>query len=294
MKSIIKYIVDLFMRVHYLFNKNQYKKIKILSTMETIDLIRTKKLSVSRFGDGELLWILEKNKNSFQTNNPLLKERLIEVLTSNNQNMLICLPKVWTDMKENNYLSTRYWRLFLYRNFKKFKKYISNNKIYGNASFTRIYMPLKNKSISKLYFAEIKKIWQNKKITIIEGENTKLGINNDLFNNTLSLERIICPATNAFDNYEKILDQAKQISKENLVLIALGPTATILSYDLSQLGYQAIDIGHIDIEYEWFLKKAKKKIKINGKDVNEVSNTKEEKNIIYNDLYENSIIKRIK
>ena len=293
MKNIIKFIVDLFMKIYYFFNKKQYNKIKILSTIKTIELIRSKRLSVSRFGDGELLWILGKNKNSFQSNNSLLKSKLINVLTSDDKNTLICLPRVWIDMKDNNYSSARYWRLFLYRNFKSFKKYISNNKTYGNASFTRTYMPLKDKSVSKFYFEEIKKIWLNKKVTIIEGKNTRLGVNNDLFDNASSLERIICPATNAFDSYEKILREAKNVSKDNLVLIALGPTATILSYDLAKLGYQAIDIGHIDIEYEWFLKKAKKKISISGKDVNEASNKNEEKKIIYNDIYEKSIIKRI-
>ena len=54
-----------------------------------------------------------------------------------------------------------------------------------------------------------------------------------------------------------------------MILIALGPTATVLAYDLCKEGYQAIDIGHIDIEYEWLLRKATSKIKIKNKYVNE-------------------------
>ena len=45
----------------------------------------------------------------------------------------------------------------------------------------------------------------------------------------------------------------QKLSKNKLILIALGPTATVLSYDLYKLGYHVIDIGHADIEYEWFL-----------------------------------------
>ena len=48
-------------------------------------------------------------------------------------------------------------------------------------------------------------------------------------------------------------------------LIALGPTATVLAYDLFKLGYQSIDIGHLDIEYEWFLRNASSKIAIENK-----------------------------
>lgn len=293
MKEIAKYIVDIFMKINYLINKKQYSSVKILTTLDTIDMIVKNRMSVSRFGDGEFLWILEKNKNTFQVNNPKLKEKLIEVLISDEKKLLICLPKVWTSMKENKYSSARYWRLFLYRYFNKIKKYIDDRKIYGNASFTRPYISLKNKKNSKLYFSEIKKIWENRNLTIIEGKNTRLGVGNDLFANTLSIERIICPTENAFECYEKILTYSKTISKDNLILIALGPTATILSYDLSKLGYQAIDIGHIDIEYEWFLRNAKKKINIEGKAVNEVKNNRKVIKSIYDENYEKSIIKVI-
>ena len=49
----------------------------------------------------------------------------------------------------------------------------------------------------------------------------------------------------------------------------MGPTATILSYDLYKFGYQVIDIGHIDIEYELYLRNASNMIPIPNKYVNE-------------------------
>lgn len=47
-------------------------------------------------------------------------------------------------------------------------------------------------------------------------------------------------------------------------------TATALSYDLTKDGYQAIDIGHIDLEYMWMKMGAKTQCAIPGKYVNEV------------------------
>ena len=35
--------------------------------------------------------------------------------------------------------------------------------------------------------------------------------------------------------------------------------AKVLAYNLSELGYRAIDIGHIDSEYEWFKMGGQKK-----------------------------------
>ena len=56
----------------------------------------------------------------------------------------------------------------------------------------------------------------------------------------------------------------------------MGPTATALAYDLYKLGYQAIDVGHIDIEYEWYLRKAREKINIKNKFVNEAGGYQED------------------
>ena len=109
-----------------------------------------------------------------------------------------------------------------------------------------------------------------------------------------SIQRIICPIENSFNIYDKIKKEVLKVSKKRLILIALGPTATILSYDLYKLGYQAIDIGHVDIEYEWYLRKAKERIKIENKYVNEVSNGRKNISKIKDKNYYNQIISIIK
>jgi len=114
------------------------------------------------------------------------------------------------------------------------------------------------KLLLKLYYKmlEVRKlltICSNKIIS----ELSRLGVGNDLFNNTRSILRIICPSKNAYSKYSEILRIVKKQEKSKAVLIALGPTATVLAYDLTIAGYHAVDIGHIDIEYEWYLNKAK-------------------------------------
>ena len=43
----------------------------------------------------------------------------------------------------------------------------------------------------------------------------------------------------------------------------------MLAYDLAQKGYQAIDIGNIDTEYEWYKMKTLTKVPIPNKYVHE-------------------------
>ena len=154
-------------------------------------------------------------------------------------------------------------------------------------------MDLKSKKGVQKYVKKLKMIWNHRDIVLVEGEKSRLGIGNDLFKNTKSIQRILCPVTNAFNYYTEIINTIKKkINKNKLILIALGPTATVLSYDLYKLGYQAIDIGHADIEYEWFLRKAKTKIIIKNKYVNERINAQKViLNVTDKDYYKQIIAK---
>jgi len=105
------------------------------------------------------------------------------------------------------------------------------------------------------------------------------------------LNEYYVPPENSFDYYDIIFNEAVKIEKRKLILIVLGPTATILAYNLHNVGYQAIDIGHVDIEYEWFLRNATEKIKIENKYTNEVKGGNDNIEYIYdNDDYYNQIM----
>ena len=49
--------------------------------------------------------------------------------------------------------------------------------------------------------------------------------------------------------YEDILNAALCIDQSCLILVILGPAAEPLVYDLMRSGYQAVDIGQIDMDY---------------------------------------------
>ena len=165
----------------------------------------------------------------------------------------------------------KYWMKYLNLNRSKIYKIINMNKIYYDTQVTRLYIDIKDKSKVENRFNLVKSLWNNREVVIVEGEKSRLGIGNDLFNGCKSIERIICPSINAFSKYDEIFKEVKKQDKSKLILIALGPTATILAYDLSNEGYQAIDIGHIDIEYEWYLMKVKEKCPVKNKYIGEIN-----------------------
>lgn len=279
----------------YLFT-NANTPPKIYSALQTIDLIINDKLSVARFGDGEFDMMLKINHPKFQVCNDRLCASLYDTLNCQSNDLLVCIPNVFEDRNLNtlNGKAARHWKRFLMQNRKKLYNMINFNKTYGDALFTRHYLDLKNKGNSRSYFQKVKGIWRGRKVVIIEGKFTRFGVRNDLLDCAASVSRILCPERNAYERYAEILDVATKEDKDGLFLLALGPTATVLACDLSKKGYQAIDIGHLDIEYEWFLQGAKKKVKVENKYVNETEDIINYNTDLLNDSdYERSIKIRI-
>ena len=269
-KSKLRYgcIVEWYNFWYIVLRKSQKQIPQIASIEETIQKIVREGCSVSRFGDGEIL--LTNNKAiGFQKADSKLGERLKGVLQSNADGHIVCLSDTFTDIYRYNRKARRFWRthFFIYGHI--WDNLLIPNKQYYNTFVTRPYMDFAQKTQCGKWFHDMQAIWQNRNIIFIEGEKSRLGVGNDLFHNAKSIKRILCPPTSAFDKYDSIINEAVKQSKDVLFLIALEPTATVLAYDLHKKGYQAIDIGHVDIEYEWWRMNAKRKVKIQNKYVNE-------------------------
>lgn len=269
----------------------------IMNDTELVDKIVFEKKSFSRFGDGELSLILNKNFFiSYQDNSEDLNNRLREVLESKLDNMILGINLSFNDPSSYNRNVQRYCRTFNYLYREKYKKIIPNDNIYGNSSITRFYIDYENKDIqgAKKRIENIKRIWSNQNVLIVEGIHTRLGVGNDLFDNSKNIRRILIPETNAFNKYDEILKCIiKNVNKDEMVLLAAGPTATILVYDLSKKNIQSIDVGHVDIEYEWMKLGVKKRTAIKGKYVNEIKGKKYNDVAILDKKYEKQIICRI-
>lgn len=237
----------------------------VRSIEETLDKINAEKSSISRFGDGEFLYIIDKLSLPFQKYEPRLADKMKEILVSNDPKILVGLPIGYHSLKNLRRESQLTWRSQISWIYPRLRKYLDLKKVYYNASMTRVYSGYEDKTESKGYFEKLRQIWDGREVLLIEGEKSRLGVGNDLFGNAIKVERVIGPMHHAFTQYDALYDEALKHDKSKLILIALGPTATALSYDLAKAGYQAVDIGNADIEYEWYLRGATSKVKIEGK-----------------------------
>ncbi len=263
-KDFIHRIIDC---IYTIFHKPPV----IMTCEETIKHILETNCCVTRFGDGEIK-LLKGQNIYFQKADPGIQQAYKKILSEKKENLLVCIPSVFSSSQREIYSQShkKYW----IRHLSYFRKYwyrdLNFDRVYGNAFISRHYMNLKDKKngIAE-YFSLVKKLWENKDIIIVEGEKSRLGMGNDLFDNAKSIRRILCPSAQCFSKYDEILEEVKRYGKEPLYILALGPSATILAYDLCVDGYTAIDMGNIDTEYEWFRMNATKKIPIKDKMVYE-------------------------
>ena len=252
-----------------LLEEMKKSNIKILSVEESLDKIISEKKSICRFGDGELDVILGKSLG-FQRPTPEIAKKLEEVLTSKQDFCFIGIPDAINNFDNITEESKDFWIKNMLRVRNIWLKYLSPDRVYLTANLTRLYIRYKDKNMCAKNFEKLKSIWENRDVVICEGAQTRIGVGNDILDGCKSVKRIICPSENAFDKYDQIIAELKKQNKDSLFLIALGPTATLLALEMKKNGYQALDVGHFDIEYEWFLRHAEKKENIENKYVYEV------------------------
>ena len=275
--------------------QDQIKRPHFLSYDETFDLLK-KGYSFSRFGDGEIEWIYGISKGYFgQPNSEELASDLRRVITSEESLLLIGIPSYFSDMNSFDKDTILARNFHLYKDYKLWNAVIDEDKTYADSLMTRCYIERtsewrKNSHI----FEKWKSIWENKDVVIIEGSETRFGVGNDLLKGAKNVKRVICPAENAYSKYHFIIEEILKLGHDSLLLLALGPTASVLSYDLCKAGFQAIDIGHLDVEYEWFLQGTTKKTPLKGKYVNESGGAyREDFSPDVLDKYNHEIITRI-
>lgn len=215
---------------------NTYPKVKSID--ETIACLVNEQKSIARFGDGEFFLALYRSIG-FQTKDRTLQNKLIEVLKNENENCIVGLPELRKDRL------TFFWKQFWFENI-FFLNYLTNkNTTYYNQSISR--------EFNLEQMTEFMKCWENRNVIFITGKGSRFDTKHELFQNIKSAKTLYSLPTNAWADYDNlktsVLAETQNIEKP-LVICALGPTATVLAFELSQQGIQCFDIGHINNVYD--------------------------------------------
>ncbi|EHE18201.1 hypothetical protein SPAR67_1770 [Streptococcus pneumoniae GA41277] len=238
--------------------------IQVKGIDETLDYIIEHNSSLVRFGDGEinLMWGLP---IPYQNHDLELANQLKHIVGfESDEKLVVCLPDAFDDRFVFTWWATPFWKEHM-NVYMDFYKELCKGSWYGSTFISRPYIDYEDKSKAKGQFEKLKSIWENRDILIVEGITSRSGVGNDLFDKVKSVKRIICPSHNAYSVVDNIQEEIMKHAEGRLILCMLGPTAKVLAYHLSRKGYQVLDIGHIDSEYEWMKMGAKTKVKFSHK-----------------------------
>lgn len=263
-----RFVKDILAQIDYSLHRTGIKKcpVKVYTIGETIEeLLHTDK-SMVRFGDGEITMIRGRSL-SFQQVEPEIREGLKRLLSYQHENLLVAIPEIFGDLSIYRKESRQFWKDHLLFGRKVYEQCCNPEKKYYNAYITRFYYPIADKNQCSVWIENIRQIWKDKDVVVVEGEKTHNGVGNDLLDTARSVERIIGPSEQAYRKVDEILECCKEYPKDRLFLVSLGVAAKFLTEKLFLEGYRVIDIGNLDMEYEWYLRKAEHKEKIEKHDI---------------------------
>lgn len=193
----------------------------------TLHLV-TRGMSLSRFGDGEFNLCLG-YPCAFQRPDNEIRKALRHILM-NPGDCLIGIPRQNAGPKKD------FWRKFDRPDVKA----LFADHHYAAACVTR---PDSAPWIDRAdYWETIKSLWKDQDVTLVRGSVKSLTA--DMLTDARSVDEVIAPECDAFAKYDELMERVGSAKK---VILCLGPTATVMAYELQRKGAHAIDLGHIGL-----------------------------------------------
>ena len=273
----------------------------VLSVSKTLKDVYRYGKSMLRIGDGEILWMSGTPLTSFEHNSPLLQNALLKAVSIKDSRIIVCInPKVLARrLRLAPQTVKEYYKSFIAHYWRQIIKVIPKARTYGDACLTRFYIENQTLPIKKItkHFEAIKRIWQGKRLLIVEGEHTRFGVGNDLVSSARIVSRILCPDEYCFSIIGKIRGAiVNRMDNYDVCVLVLGPTATVLVGDLVGLypTKQFVDMGYADSDYMFFVHHQIEPCAISHKNVAGI-NRDDPPSIIFDfnkKLYEGEIVER--
>ena len=216
-----------------------------MTMRETMDQILERRLSLARYGDGELLLMSVPSHNlPFQRNSPELREGLKAALSPDwvaPGKVLVALPPAWR--------GHLHWMGTYIKAWPTLKPLIDPSRRYGDAFVSRPEMFEKE---GKSGIAQWRRLWQGRPVLVVTGRGSRFDLIPELFDCAGKVDVLHTAPAHAFAEREAILQGVvERANADTLVLLSLGPTATVLAHSIAAKGVQALDIGHLSASYNF-------------------------------------------
>jgi hypothetical protein len=204
---------------------------KVLSEEETIRKALSG-MSLARFGDGELRLASGRGTAVTQMGDKRLAAELCDILKNPPEHCLVCLPDFHRGPKKDNW--TRYGQDYL--------------KFYGKGPYGSAFVSRPDSAPwidTPEYWQNVESLWAGKNVIFVAG--TDRSLRDEDFASAKKFCRIEAPRRDAYIHVDMLETNIATLAEGNdaVVILCLGPTATVLAARLSRKGIHALDLGHV-------------------------------------------------
>jgi hypothetical protein len=191
--------------------------------------------SIARFGDGELRQADRVCNIKPQVASASLTARLQDILKYGGADCIIGIPNINGRGPKDLHWQTYTWAARL----------LNPQQTYGSAFITR---PDSAPWINEDgYWNLLESLWRGRDVTLVRGAQKSLTKDDLLRWGAKSVREVLCKPQNAWDDYDQVL---ADVGTPERALLCLGPTATVMAFDLCKKGVHAIDLGHVGMFYK--------------------------------------------
>lgn len=255
---------------------------KFLNQNETLKYVLENRCSVSRFGDGPIIWFRQGTGITHPTGHQRYSRQIEDDIYrvffegSKKDNHLLCVYPVITD---EDLEKSKQWSIDTNPNISKealhnklvlrdrlrdsFNEILNSlevkPKVLGTTSYNRIRYPFDDSIDGMGYIKMFAKVFENRHVIYVSGtepfKNPREDqsdcpiLKKEYFKLAKSVSIIETPKHDAYESYDRIFDEclskAEEFDSPEDVLfhLSFGPAASIMALDLSEEGYQSLDMG---------------------------------------------------
>jgi hypothetical protein len=216
-----------------------------MSFAQTLDAIHERRLSLARFGDGEfLLMVNPDHKLQFQRNSEGLRRELRDAMNPD----WLAPGRVLVGLSPA-FRGNLHWTSTWITTWPTIRTLIDPKRRYANSHVTR---PVFFEKEGKAGVARWRKLWQGRPVLVVTGKGSRFDLIPELFDAAGKVDFLHAAPVHAFDDRAEILKGiTERAGPDTLVLLSLGPTATVLAHMIAARGIQALDIGHLSASYNF-------------------------------------------
>jgi hypothetical protein len=219
----------------------EFTRARQLGFEDTMRAVVRDRLSLARFGDGELNIMLRPEfKLRFQPWSAGLAEDLRGVLRMDGYDplrVLVGFPYTFRNV---------HWASVWLDIWPEVQEMLHESVMYGMAHVSRpqYFLTLGQRGVHLW-----RDVWDGQHIVVVTGEGSRFYLEPALFDNAKTVEHVYSTPTDAYADLPRLMPLLEAADPDKLFLIALGPAGTVAAARLSRLGRWAIDVGHISESY---------------------------------------------